>query len=450
MIYKTVIKKMGCTAIAFVLAYILSVHERYMLSGIVLGVNAVILTAVCFSKSKRLLDPAAFFTISWLGGMALSAMKLSWLQTDWSYDSWISFYLAYACFVAGYELGSSRRCGAAVDDTCAGRGSGSIFLSAINIVLVISVAAFIIEAFICGYIPLFTEDTPHAYSYFHVSGLHYFTVSCTLIPSLIVIYIRLYRDEAFHNRFIMLDLGLCMAAALILPLLLVSRFQLLYGILLACLTYLAVHGGRPGFTISFRTLAFVAAGFVMLIAAYVFITYERAHSIEYLNGIFEMKNAGLPIFVTQPYIYIANNYDNFNALTEGLLEHTCGLKMLFPVFALTGMKFNFPELVSFPLYVTKEELTTLTLFYDAYYDFGVAGVAGLALATGLIIALIEKRLEKVHYNAPVLVFIYAQLSFYLLFSFFTTWFSNPTTWFYIIASIAIGVYVKVISIWAER
>ena len=82
----------------------------------------------------------------------------------------------------------------------------------------------------------------------------------------------------------------------------------------------------------------------------------------------------MPIFITQPYIYIANNYDNFNCLVEQLGRHSFGLKGLFPLWALTGLKFLFPSLVNFPLYVTKEELTTVTLFYDAYYDFGVFGM----------------------------------------------------------------------------
>ena len=47
---------------------------------------------------------------------------------------------------------------------------------------------------------------------------------------------------------------------------------------------------------------------------------------------------------------------------------------MFPLWAFTGLKFLKPELVNWPLYTTKEELTTVTLFYDAYYDFGVAGV----------------------------------------------------------------------------
>ena len=73
-------------------------------------------------------------------------------------------------------------------------------------------------------------------------------------------------------------------------------------------------------------------------------------------------------------MYVANNYDNFNCLVENLAGHTFGLKMLFPLWALTGLKFLKPELVNFQIFVNKEELTTLTLFYDAYYDFGIAGV----------------------------------------------------------------------------
>ena len=117
--------------------------------------------------------------------------------------------------------------------------------------------------------------------------------------------------------------------------------------------------------------------------------------------------------------------------------------MLFPAFALTGMKFTHPELVSFPLYVTKEELTTVTLIYDAYYDFGIIGVGLMCLVLGGTAALLEAFLEKCNYRSATAVFIYAQLMFYLLFSFFTTWFSNPATWFYFIATAAIGVFLKV-------
>ena len=165
-----------------------------------------------------------------------------------------------------------------------------------------------------------------------------------------------------------------------------------------------------------------------MLPLYVILTVARSHDIEYLNGIFEMKNPDMPIFISQPYIYIANNYENFNCLVEALPWHTHGIRLLFPVWALTGLKFFFPYLISFPIYVDKEELTTLTLFYDAYYDFGVAGVAVFSCVLGAAAAWLDSRLKRM--RNPMGFVLYAQFAIYMALSFFTTWFSNPTTWFY--------------------
>ena len=43
--------------------------------------------------------------------------------------------------------------------------------------------------------------------------------------------------------------------------------------------------------------------------------------------------------------YIANNYDNFNCLVEQLPNHSLGIKGMFPLWALTGLKFLKPELI---------------------------------------------------------------------------------------------------------
>ena len=148
----------------------------------------------------------------------------------------------------------------------------------------------------------------------------------------------------------------------------------------------------------------------------------------------------MPIFITQPYMYIANNYDNFNCLVEQLPAHTFGLKMLFPLWALTGLKFLMPSLVNFPLYVTKEELTTLTLFYDSYYDFGVFGVVLLGALLGAACYLLVRCRRKL--TCPAGHVVYAQIAMYMILSFFTTWFSNPATWFYLAVTLIVYFYVN--------
>ena len=51
-----------------------------------------------------------------------------------------------------------------------------------------------------------------------------------------------------------------------------------------------------------------------MIPIYVLLTFARGHDVSYLNGIFQMKNSEMPIFITQPYMYIANNYDNLSLI----------------------------------------------------------------------------------------------------------------------------------------
>ena len=177
-----------------------------------------------------------------------------------------------------------------------------------------------------------------------------------------------------------------------------------------------------------------------LIPAYVALTVLRSHSVEYLNGIFEMKNSHMPIFITQPYMYIANNYDNFNCMAAELKHFSFGLKGLFPLWALTGLKFIFPSLADFPLFVTKEELTTVTLFYDAFYDFGVVGMIFFGGLLGGCCYLLGRFRRKL--TCPAGHVIYAQIAMYMMLSFFTTWFSNPTTWFYLIISGIVYAYVN--------
>ena len=448
-------KTIPVSLLAFLLGFLLSNAEVYIAAGSCLILAAGWIAYKNLKRSSSCLSPAALFSLSWVGGTGVSCLKLSNLQVKWETLTWISLALAFLAFAAAYSLISfllkeesssddsynptvrlstantvlNRRYSGgrdSLDRQRAGRVQKRLLLS-MDVLTVVSIVSLLIEAKLLGYIPLFTEDTPHAYSYFHISGLHYFTVVSCLVPSLGILYLmgdtRIRRGELIHAC-------ICIAIAVLIPVLLVSRFQLIFSIALAVMTAVSRSGLRPSKMVNGRTAVLGISGFLMVLALYVFISVERAHSVEYLNGIFEMKNPDTPIWFTQPYIYIANNFDNFNCLVRDLPAHTHGLRMLFPLFALTGLKFVFPELVNFPIYVTKEELTTVTLIYDAFYDFGTAGVVIFTLLLGAAAAVLERIVLKSGSRLPVLHALWAQFCFYLLFAFFTTWYSNPATWFY--------------------
>ncbi len=408
--------------IVYFLCYLAAVlfarTQYYLLSGTALLFAALVL----FWREKRRnggkVNLLALFSLSFVGGEGVSCLKLSHLQGPWEWQTFAAFFLAYGAFRLAFRFASgvSSRGGRQREGRLAAIREERLFFALIGLSLA-SFAAFLIEVRILGFVPFLVRHMPHAYSYFHVSGLHYLTVSCVLVPSLALIY----RTAARHRgRGETVAVAGAVLLSLLIPVLCVSRFQLLLAVLMAAFTWLTLRREPiPG--------PLAALGFVLLLAAYGILSMARGHSVSYLNGIFEMKR-NFPIFVSQPYIYIANNYDNVNCLIRELPQHSFGLKMLFPVIALSGLKFLRPELTAFPLYVTKTELTTVTLIYDAWYDFGILGVVAFCALLGFVAARLEKKRREQH--SPVFCMFYAQFSIYIMLSFFTTWFSNPATWVY--------------------
>lgn len=425
--------------ICYGISFLLARRHLYVPSGLLLIGAAVWLYMRDYLRTKNLIHLRGLFCLAFVGGQGVSCFKLSRLQTDWQTETWVCFLLGTAAFWLAFEGMERRKAGGvrgSADEGEAAASQGPDYprrlLIAMAGVTGLAWAAFLFEAFWLGFVPLFSYGVPHAYSYFHVTGVHYFTVSSVLVPSMAVVYGAMLRRRGGNlqkSRGFWAAVVLA-ALSLALPVLCVSRFQLIMAAGMALFTFISINEA-----IRLRYVLLLAA---FMIPAYLGLTVMRSHSVSYLNGIFEMKNSATPIFITQPYMYIANNYDNFNCLVEGLEEYAWGRRMLFPLWAFTGLKFVAPFLVNFPLFVTKEELTTVTLFYDAYYDFGLAGMILFGAVLGAICCLLVRRREREHSMAEHLV--YAQIAMYMALSFFTTWFSNPTTWFYLAVTAAVYGY----------
>ncbi len=380
-----------------------------------------------YRKSGSLVHLRGLFSFFWVGGQGIACLKLSRLQTAWSGMAWLCFFLALAGFYLTFELLERREKNGEIDKKSfkgrpvqpLGGISGAGLFGSLTGITAVSLGAFCFEALKLGYIPFFVRGVPHAYSYFHVTGVHYFTVSCVLVPALGVLFFLSDRGRSGKGK--RLAAAAAVAVSLLIPVLCVSRFQLIFAVVLAVFAYILWEGSFP--------LTWAAGIAAALGAAYLVLTIARSHDVAYLNGIFEMKNENMPIFITQPYMYIANNYENFNYLTEHLEQHAWGMRSLFPLWALTGLKFVMPSLADYPILVNKEELTTVTLFYDAYYDFGVVGVALLSCILGAVSYGLVRMLKRM--GNPAGYLLYGQMAAYLMLSFFTTWFSNPTTWIYL-------------------
>ena len=350
---------MAVYLICYALSYLLARQHVYMLSGLVLITAALWLYWRDYRASRDLIHLRGLFCLAFVGGQGVSCFKLSRLQTDWAGETWLCFLLAVLAFWLAFEAvqrmalrrrGNGGREGGRREHDGRERdrrehdsqginpgrinsgrfpetgatgefnGSSKRILICMAGITGVSALAFVFEAVKLGFIPMFSYGVPHAYSYFHVSGVHYFTVSCVLVPSLFVLYLfsraegagesggRPFRKPEGHSGekserrgtgTAAPDRGLILAAAvtgisILIPLLCVSRFQLILAVGMAVFTFISVRR-------TFR-LKYLLILCVLMVPAYLALTVLRSHSVSYLNGIFEMKNPHTPIFVTQPYM----------------------------------------------------------------------------------------------------------------------------------------------------
>lgn len=433
-------------ALSQIFAYYFENNNMHIAASIFILVPLIFIIFSLYKKSGKIIELRQVFLLGFVGGQGLACLKLSELQINWEVYTWINIFLCVLYFFAFYDIAykAISKFNFKKSDCCEEFLYKDRLYICIKLVSAISITSFIAEALILGYIPLFVYGVPHAYSYFHISGLHYFTVLCVILPILNIIYTGMNIDmdniklselfvEIKRNKKLIKS-GLMSSAGFIIPILCVSRFQFVFALILMLIGFVLINKGiKPLYAI---------ISFVVLIIVYVLLTISRSHNIEYLKGIFEFKK-DLPIFIQQPYIYIANNYENFNILVRDLGKHSMGVRSLFPLFALSGLKFIYPEIVNNLLYINKPELTTLTLIYDWYYDFGIIGVAAFSGLFGFVCGCIQARCDGINRGSKnsIIYLIYGELLIYCMLSFFTTWFSNPTTIFNFIISIMIVLFV---------
>ena len=424
-----IILEYGTYMLSFFVSYIASLANLYYVSGVILIIEAIYLYVHWVRESGSLVELRALFTVAWVGGQGISCLKLSTLQEKWSYITWLCFFLIYIAFGIGYEWGRkySRIEGKEPEKNT---DKAQRLFRCIMALLLVSIICFTIEIVRIGYIPVFSDE-PYTYSYFKMSALHYLhycAISCILIPGLTVLWQKIHIGEKGWQNIMIVFANI---AAFAVPFLYVSRFQFLFEVGVAAVIYILVNKNMRK-----RTLVILG---ILVCAAYVLITLSQKRDAVYLNGVFKIKYTHMPVFLTQPYTYIANNFDNFDCLVKELPKFTYGLRMLFPFISLTGVKFLLPNLVPATVYLTSDELTTLTMFYDAYYDFGIIGVFVFALIIGIAAKVIIDIIKKS--NNPIVYLFYGQIAVYLTLAFFTTWFSSPATWFWLILTGIIYWYV---------
>jgi len=411
----------------FILGVILKSRDMAGLSSAVFIFLAGLQAAAAYLESGKILDMRIFLSLTWLVSVGLAVLGLSELQNPWEPGMWASVGGFYFLFLGSYDLLNIRFLSKKVSPAESVQENGGQeklrrgILQALIMVFILGFAGFMLESVKFSFDYPFFSDKPHAYTSFHITGVHYFVVSVVFVHPLTAFFCLL-RSPDRREKILLFTVN---ALSLLISVLILSKFQLLFGLEMTLVTWILL---QKRFSKK-QILLFSGLAALIFFAGSTLMILMRKYPEDYLQGIFLFRDRETPIAFQYVYSYMVNNFENLNLLFREAPELTLGRRSLYPFLCLTGLKF-LPALSEFmwvPKYYTCVELNTLTILYDAVGDFGLAGAAVFSAVLGALAAAVNSASEKKQGVLPV--FIYAQLLLYLFLAFFSTWFSNPTAWF---------------------
>jgi oligosaccharide repeat unit polymerase len=132
----------------------------------------------------------------------------------------------------------------------------------------------------------------------------------------------------------------------------------------------------------------------------------------------DMKYSVRYAWLTEPYMYIVMNVENFAHAVEKIQKFAYGLYSFDFVFALTGLKHTLYEYLHMPKYpyLLTNNYNTYTMFFIYYWDYGVVGLGMIPFVLGTVFSNSYYAMRR----KPTInnITMYAIYAFVILFSFF--------------------------------
>jgi oligosaccharide repeat unit polymerase len=377
--------------------------------GISLG---ILLTMV--RKGADPFSPARVFGFIWSFAIGLTDLKLSGLQHDWKAESWILLLIGVGSLLAGifiaYAVNSSRTL-----TPIAGMREGVrrqrvneprlFWLICVSVLLY--AVAFLVNYWVRGWLPIFVVGTNLSRVDFNVYGLTLVLYTAAFIVIFTVLYTILVPGKR-NRKIILVGLAVIVVGSYFL---LLNRFQIVLA-MVVCVTL--AYYTTPHIRLRTVSLLFaVFAGFSFWISS-----LRLSHVVAtFLYTTSKMKFSKDFAILTEPYMYVAMNLENFARAVSRLEYHTYGYFTFDFVTAVTGLKYwlvDYLNLDRSPFLISG--YNTYSAFWWFYMDFGVIGLAVIPHLLGLGSGLLYYRMR----STPTIgnITAYGVMVFILVISFF--------------------------------
>ncbi len=374
-------------------------------------------------RGSDILSPGRILIFVWCFAIALAELKLSRYQHEWSSQSWILLGIGVLSFLVGVFIVFVIHLSSPMTPIPLMRRvlsreqvrEGRLFWFICASVAVYAISYLIIYL-VKGFLPVFVVGGKLSRVDFYVFGFGVLINSTAFIIFFTLLYFLLVHGHTRRKVFLLWISSLAVGSYFLL----LQRFQIVMAAVLCfTLLYYATNLLRAR-TAFFFSLA--VAGF------FYWISSLRLRHL-FATWLYFTSKMRLPTelaFLTEPYMYIVMNLENFARGVAQLDHFTFGYFTLDFLVSLTGLEKLLAEYFAInrtPYLVSG--YNTYTAFWTFYRDFGVFGLLLIPLVLGLISGTLYYRMRR----APTIenVAAYGVMVFVMLISFFN--FPLAMLWF---------------------
>jgi oligosaccharide repeat unit polymerase len=368
-----------------------------------------------FKKGTDIFSPARIFMIVWTLAIGLAELKLSGHQIVWNLYSWFVLLLSLLSVLLGMFIIYVINLYKTVNTTFSIRSAiilnkidSEILFKLILLIFFGYIVSYLIIFAIVGFIPLFTPQPNLTRTKWSVFG---FGLIIHLAPTVIYFVILYYLtvQKMFGKKIIV---GVILIITLFTFFLLVQRFSLVISIVLTMIfLYYGTYKFRP------RNVMIILLFLIVFMYGISTIRVSTLF-IEYLYYSARMKFGPQYAFLTEPYMYIVMNLENFANSVYHLNDFTYGYFTFDFVLALSGLKHWIAEytyIEQFP-FVINADYNTYSMFFTYYRDFGLLGIFFIPFFLGVVVSILYYKMrQKPDINS---ISFYGMFLFVLIFSFF--------------------------------
>jgi len=345
-----------------------------------------------FRKGADFFSPARIYGLIWSLAIFLVEFKFSTLQFEWSELGWLFLLLGITSFLLGNYFSYIINFNNNYLTPSSIRNIFSRFCinekrlyKIIVIYFFMYLFCFLIEYWLEGYLPLFSDKPERARVEFGIFGIHLIVASVNLILFLVAQYL-IFVKKQIKKKIILIVIFIISAGTFFTLLQRYNFFML--SMMVLCLMYYSKKKIRLR---TFVVFASVVVGFITYIQS-----LRLAKVAEYF--IYSVSRMKIPVkyaALSEPYMYLVMNLENFVYASQKIETHTYGFYTFDFVMALTGLKHwvtQYASLEKLPYYISG--YNTFPFFWVYYYDFGIIGLVFFPFIMGFAISEIYYYLHR--------------------------------------------------------